>query len=107
MITTNEMFELTGFQRDLLYVIASLDGAHGLGIKNEIETVYEMEVNHGRLYPNLDTLVTKGLVEKGRIDDRTNSYDITEQGEQLIASRREWEDELLSEEITHRSTTEA
>jgi len=101
------MFELTGFQRDLLYTIAGLDGAHGLGIKNEIETVYEIEVNPSRLYPNLDTLVTKGLVEKGTIDDRTNSYDITEQGLQLIASRREWEDELLSEESTHNNTTEA
>ena len=101
------MFELTGFQRDLLYVIASLDGAHGLGIKNEIETVYEIDVNPSRLYPNLDTLVTKGLVEKGRIDDRTNSYDLTEQGLQLIATRREWEDELLYEEITKKNTTEA
>jgi len=101
------MFELTGFQRDLLYVIASLDGAHGLGIKNEIETVYEIDVNPSRLYPNLDTLVTKGFVEKGRIDDRTNSYDVTEQGLQLIASRREWEDELLSEESTHKNTSEA
>ena len=101
------MFELTGFQRDLLYIIASLDGAHGLGIKNEIETVYEIDVNPSRLYPNLDTLVTKGLVEKGRIDDRTNSYDLTEQGLQLIATRREWEDELLSEESTHKNTSEA
>jgi len=102
-----EMFELTGFQRDLLYVIASLDGAHGLGIKNEIETIYEIDVNPSRLYPNLDTLVTKGLVEKGRIDDRTNSYDVTEQGKELIATRREWEDELLSEESTHKNTSEA
>ena len=101
------MFELTGFQRDLLYIIASLDGAHGLGIKNEIETVYEIDVNPSRLYPNLDTLVTKGLVEKGRIDDRTNSYDLTEQGLQLIATRREWEDELLSAESTHKNTSEA
>jgi len=101
------MFELTGFQRDLLYVIASLDGAHGLGIKNEIETIYEIDVNPSRLYPNLDTLVTKGLVEKGRIDDRTNSYDVTEQGKELIATRREWEDELLSEESTHKNTSEA
>ena len=101
------MFELTGFQRDLLYIIASLDGAHGLGIKNEIETVYEIEVNPSRLYPNLDTLVTKGLVEKGRIDDRTNSYDLTEQGLQLIATRREWEDELLSAEIIQEITAKA
>jgi len=101
------MFELTGFQRDLLYIIASLDGAHGLGIKNEIETVYEIDVNPSRLYPNLDTLVTKGLVEKGRIDDRTNSYDLTEQGLQLIATRREWEDELLSAEIIQEITAKA
>lgn len=93
------MFELTGFQRDLLYVIAGLDEPHGLGIKTEIESAYEKEVNHGRLYPNLDSLVNKGLVKKGIIDDRTNSYTITEQGKREIADRREWEGQFLSEEI--------
>ena len=59
------MNDLTGFQRDLLYVITGLDDPHGLAIKDELEDYYEKEVHHGRLYPNLDTLVNKGLVEKG------------------------------------------
>ena len=45
----------------MLYVIAGLDEPHGLAIKEELEGYYESEVNHGRLYPNLDTLVEKGL----------------------------------------------
>jgi PadR family transcriptional regulator, regulatory protein PadR len=59
------MEDLTGFQRDLLYVIAGLDEPHGLTINEEGEKYYDKEVHHERLYPNLDTLVGKRLVSKG------------------------------------------
>jgi DNA-binding PadR family transcriptional regulator len=89
------MHDLTGFQRDLLYVIADLEEPKGLAIKDELEEYYGTEINHGRLYPNLDSLVEKGLVEKGRIDDRTNSYTLTGRGEREIEARRTWENEHL------------
>ncbi|ELY56109.1 PadR family transcriptional regulator [Natronococcus sp. A-GB1] len=85
------MDDLTGFQRDLLYVIAGADQPSGQDIKSEIEQYYSAEINHGRLYPNLDTLVNKGLVEKGELDRRTNYYAITDDGERTIRNRREWE----------------
>ncbi len=85
------MHDLTGFQRDLLYVIAGMDEPHGLAIKQELESYYGTEINHGRLYPNLDTLVEKGLVEKGQIDKRTNSYTLTQRGERELEARSEWE----------------
>jgi DNA-binding PadR family transcriptional regulator len=85
------MYDLTGFQRDLLYVIAGLDEPHGLAIKGELEDYYEKEIHHGRLYPNLDTLVEKGLVEKGEKDRRTNVYTLTRRGRREIEARREWE----------------
>lgn len=87
------MHDLTGFQRDLLYVIAGLDSPKGLAVKGILDEYYSTEINHGRLYPNLDELVEKGLVEKGSIDDRTNSYSLTERGERELEARREWEDE--------------
>ncbi|MFB6164266.1 MAG: PadR family transcriptional regulator [Haloarculaceae archaeon] len=91
------MYNLTAFQRDVLYVLAGLDEAYGLAIKEELEDYYEGEVNHGRLYPNLDDLVDRGYVEKGQIDRRTNSYELTEKGEQALADRREWEDGYLAD----------
>ncbi|WP_336362091.1 helix-turn-helix transcriptional regulator [Halalkalicoccus salilacus] len=94
------MQDLTGFQRDLLYAIAGLDTPHGLAIKGEIEDYYEKEVHHGRLYPNLDTLVNKGLVQKGEIDRRTNSYALTDRARRELATRREWEDQYVGEEVT-------
>ncbi|MFC6731906.1 MULTISPECIES: PadR family transcriptional regulator [unclassified Haladaptatus] len=89
------MFELTGFQRDLLYVINGKEKPSGQTIKEELEQ-YVGEINHGRLYPNLDTLVEKELVEKGQIDRRTNYYNITASGRDIIEKRREWERQYLS-----------
>lgn len=89
------MYDLTGFQRDLLYVVTGLDKPHGLAIKEELEQYYESEIHHGRLYPNLDTLVDKGLVKKGEIDQRTNSYHLTGRGKREIEARREWEEEYI------------
>ncbi|WP_248910571.1 PadR family transcriptional regulator [Halocatena marina] len=90
------MFDLTGFQRDLLYVIAGLDEPHGLAIKDELEDYYEKEIHHGRLYPNLDTLVEKGLVDKGTLDRRTNYYALTRRGQREINARDEWEAQYIS-----------
>lgn len=89
------MYDLTGFQRDLLYVIAGLDEPNGLAIKDELEDYYEKEVHHGRLYPNLDTLVDKGLIEKGQRDRRTNVYTTTSRGQRELKARVEWEDQYI------------
>lgn len=91
------MHDLTAFQRDLLYVITGLGTPHGLAIKEEMETYYEKEVHHGRLYPNLDTLVDKGLVEKGERDRRTNEYELTRRGVRELEARREWETQYVSD----------
>ncbi|MFC7325940.1 helix-turn-helix transcriptional regulator, partial [Halorubrum rutilum] len=45
----------------------------------------------GRLYPNLDTLVEKGLVEKSQRDKRTNEYATTRRGSREIEARAGWE----------------
>jgi DNA-binding PadR family transcriptional regulator len=91
------MYDLTGFQRDLLCVIAGLDEPHGLAIKEELEDYYEGEIHHGRLYPNLDTLVEKGLVEKGQRDRRTNFYRLTRRGSRELEARREWENQYVDD----------
>ena len=95
------MADLTAFQRDILYVIAGLvdeTPPYGLAIKAELDKHYSGEINHGRLYPNLNDLVETGLVEKGSVDDRTNSYGLTERGHQEIKARREWEDQYVAVE---------
>jgi len=94
------MHDLTGFQRDLLFVIAGLDDPHGLLIKEELEDYYQSVINHGRLYPNLDTLVEKGLVQKGKKDERTNLYYLTQRGERELTARREWEHQYLKSEVS-------
>lgn len=89
------MNDLTGFQRDVLYVIAGLDDPHGLAIKYELEDYYAGEINHGQLYPNLDTLIEKGLVEKSQKDHRTNEYSLAHRGTHAIAERTEWKSDYI------------
>jgi DNA-binding PadR family transcriptional regulator len=91
------MFDLTGFQRDCLYIISGLNEPIGLDIKDELEDYYEKEIHHGRLYPNLDTLGDKGLIEKGQLDRRTNVYALTDRGRRELEARRDWENQYLSE----------
>jgi DNA-binding PadR family transcriptional regulator len=91
------MHDLTAFQRDILYVVAGLDNSYGLGIKRGLEEYYHKEINHGRLYPNLDSLVERGLLEKSALDKRTNLYTLTDEGFEIIRERRSWEDENVAE----------
>lgn len=88
------MENLTAFQRDCLYVIAGLGNPKGTAILDELDDYYELEVHHGRLYPSLDDLVDSGLVVKGKKDDRTNEYRLTDEGVQILEGRRGWEGEL-------------
>lgn len=84
------MNDLTGFQRDLLRVIGGKDSPIGLEVKSEVEDYYNKEVNHGRLYPNLDTLVNKGFVNKEEVDGRSNSYTLTAAGRSALQERDEF-----------------
>jgi DNA-binding PadR family transcriptional regulator len=82
--------ELIGFQRDLLLVMSGLDEPSGQQIKEELEATSNQEITHGRLYPNLDTLVERGLVTKGEIDRRTNYYAISEKGIDSLQQHHDW-----------------
>lgn len=92
------MFELTGFQRDLLYVAAGQDRPSGQEIMSELEKEIG-EITRGRLYPNLDTLVEEGYLEKGQLDRRTNYYTLTDAGREALQERREWEDQYMAAEV--------
>lgn len=85
------MFERNKFQRDLLTVMAGLDEPNGLDIKAELDDYYHSEINHGRLYPNLNALVEDGYVRKSKQDERTNMYELTAEGRNLLEDRRDWE----------------
>jgi len=81
--------ELTTFQQNILAILAE-EARYGLAIKRELESYYDSEVNHGRLYPNLDDLVEMGLVEKSELDKRTNEYALTDEGLEAVLGQLEW-----------------
>lgn len=86
---------LTGLQRDLMYIIASLNQPSGQAVKERMEEEFGSGVTHGRLYPNLDTLVDEGFVTNVEVDQHANYYELSETGRQALIERRKWEDERL------------
>ncbi|PSQ56172.1 PadR family transcriptional regulator [Halobacteriales archaeon SW_8_68_21] len=91
---SDPLFELTSFQRDLLYVIAGAKRPSGQEIKTELQSSMD-EITHGRLYPNLDTLVEREYVDKGESDRRTNFYELTGKGRAGLHDRRRWENRYV------------
>ncbi|WP_410765451.1 PadR family transcriptional regulator [Haloferax sp. DFSO60] len=88
--------DLTAFQQNILVILAE-EPMYGLAIKRNLESYYGTEVNHGRLYPNLDDLVEMDLVEKSELDKRTNQYELTDDGLQAVLDRFNW---MLSKFVT-------
>lgn len=87
----------TAFRIHLLAVMNQQPGAKGLALKAELDQMYEQEINHGRLYPNLDALVEQGLVSKGKADDRTNTYELTRRGRRELAAHVAWLNEMAGD----------
>lgn len=81
--------DLTAFQYNIL-VILTEEPMYGLAIKRQLEAYYDDEVNHGRLYPNLDDLVELGLVAKSELDKRTNQYALTDAGHEAVLDQLGW-----------------
>jgi DNA-binding PadR family transcriptional regulator len=81
--------DLTQFQLDLLAVMAE-DARKGTAIMARLRPYYGTDINHGRTYPNLDTLIEMGLADKRALDQRTNEYSITDEGRYVLRERVQW-----------------
>lgn len=84
---------VTGFQRDLLFVLCGFDEPKGLTVQREVADYHDTDVSPARVYQNLNSLAEDGLVEKGTQDSRTNYYRITESGRELLRDCRDWKGE--------------
>lgn len=89
------LYDIRGFQRDLLFVIGGLGQPSGQEILEELEASLSQDVQAARLYTNLDELVEEGLVLKSQEDGRTNQYELTQTGRRKLEERHEWEREHL------------
>jgi len=97
-------YELSRFQVDVLFAIAGYhfdaltetkpNGTgqpHGVAIQDMLAQIYDdVEIHHGRLYPNLDKLVEHGLVTKDKKNERTNVYGLTDEGRSFLQERSRW-----------------
>lgn len=98
--------DLTAFQQTILTILAE-ESRYGLAVKRELEAYYDTEVNHGRLYPNLDDLVEMGLVEKSELDKRTNQYSLTDAGYDALLGQLGWTFDRLATDESRASDLES
>jgi len=89
------MYDLTGFQCDLLYTIAGQDEDHtdSHSKRNSSSTTKARSTMVGSIQISIPSSI-RGLVEKGEADRRTNVYTLTARGRREIEARRDWEDQL-------------
>ncbi|MDB2272327.1 helix-turn-helix transcriptional regulator [Halorubrum ezzemoulense] len=83
--------DLTAFQRDLLWALSHENARKGTALKADLADYYGEEINHSRLYQNLDKLVECDLVAKQARDRRTNEYSLTEAARRALEARRAWQ----------------
>jgi DNA-binding PadR family transcriptional regulator len=81
---------LTAFQRDFPRTLAKTDEQSRFSLKTDLNTYYSKEINHSRLYQNLDELVAHGLINKQQRDGRTDSYSLTDAARTALAERDAW-----------------
>ncbi len=81
--------QLSEFKYSILFMLAG-EPTYGLDVKRKLRDYYGYEINHGKLYPNLDELSDDGLIVKGKLDNRTNEYGLTDEGLEVAVDRIEW-----------------
>mgnify|MGYP000117114852 CR=1 FL=1 len=92
--------DLTQFQFQLLAILAERDDApKGVTVKESLEAHHDTEINHGRLYQNLDQLVEAGFVTKRPRDGRTNAYILTAEGRETLEAELAWFHRQLAAEV--------
>lgn len=84
------MHELTAFQTTLMVAIRANKNPSGQTVRRWLESNDGHavdDVNHGRMYPNLNELIEKGYATKGKQDARTNYYELTDEGRKRLEAR--------------------
>lgn len=83
--TVSEAHDLTKFQVDILAVLYKRSRP-GAGVRQELEDLYGEEINHRRVYENLNKLAELELIEKDEfaISDKSHEYRITREGKLAI-----------------------
>ena len=80
----------------LVAVLRTKDGAYGMAVRRELESVTGREVTIGAVYATLDRLEAKGLVESARSAGQPSRrvFTITPRGVDALTASRAMRDRL-------------
>lgn len=81
---------LTAFERDVLTILAGHDDPAGVEVRSELNTYYGTPVEESRVYQALTKLADKQFVNSSAQYGRTNAYQLTTQGERVLAAGKEF-----------------
>ena len=78
--------EFTTLRYDVLAVLAE-ESRKGTAVKPVIDGIYQKDKSLPQIYNALNWLADRGLVDIGKLDARTNLYEITDDGRSVIEQR--------------------
>jgi DNA-binding MarR family transcriptional regulator len=85
---------LTRFQIEQLATVARLSTtntvASGAAIQGVLTNYLDEKIHPPRIYQNLDDLVEVGVLTRSQHDGRTDEYELTEAGDNLLLDRIQW-----------------
>lgn len=81
---------LSAFQRDLLTAVAAIEAGGTTDISSKLNDHYPQLVNQGRVYPNVQDLLDRGLLEQHEREFDTPEYSLTETGRTALHNYRQW-----------------
>lgn len=87
--------ELTTFRLDVLAVLAT-GVERATAIRKPLDDFYQSHNIQQRVYTTLNWLAERDLVAVGEIDARTNKYELTDAGREVLERHHEWREQMLS-----------
>lgn len=91
------MDHLTRVQRDILIIIAGIGPTEGVTIGDELDEYYHSSVSYQQVYHALEGLVESEYIKK-RSQGKSNQYQITPDGENVLSIHRDWQDRVRNRE---------
>lgn len=82
--------QLTGYRRDMLYVLSARGRASVVTVRDEIEDKHGDVIDTVGVYRALNDLEEFGLVKKFKVDGKERRFYLSDEGRRQLDDHHEW-----------------